>query len=272
MACSSGPLPEYKHRAERHWKTNEPGFQVVAPSGALLSWYPTEEEAKAEAERKSASQAVDVDGPVARLDTSLFEYVRSQSRERDRQTLLALHQACAEHYGSFSYLEIGSHLGGSLQVLIRDPRCLSITSIDPRPLTVTDARGTAEYRGNSTERMIRNLESVPGADLAKLHTIEAGTDEIRANSLPTRPQLCFIDGDHTVGAVLRDACFCRQATRNDGAIAFHDRPLVMPAIERFIEGLDGSSHRAYPLRGSIYVIELGPTRLLPIVLELFDQA
>jgi hypothetical protein len=244
---------------------------VVAPSGAPLSWHTSEDEARAEVERKAAGQPKDLERALARLDTSLFEYVRSETSQRDRQSLLALHHACAKHYGSFSYLEIGSHLGGSLQVLIRDARCTSITSIDSRPLAQPDVRGVFEYPGNSDERMISNLESVPGADLAKLQTIEASTDEIGPDSLATRPRLCFIDGEHTIEAALRDARFCRQAIEDDGTITFNDRALVLPAIERFLEELDGLSHRAYPLRGRIYVIELGPICLLPVIRELMGE-
>jgi hypothetical protein len=249
VGSGQAPLPEYTYRAEPHGNTNESGFQVVAPSGAPLSWYKTEDEAQAEVERKAASQPRDVVRALARLDTSLFEYVRSQTCERDRQSLLALHHACAKQYRFFSYLEIGSHLGGTLQVLIRDPRCTSITSIDPRPLAQPDVRGVFEYPGNSTERMISRLESVPGADIAKLQTIEATSDQIRTDSLVASPQLCLIDGEHTIDAALCDARFCRQAVREDGAIVFHDRTLVLPAIERFLEELNGLRHDGYPLRG-----------------------
>src|SRR5437016_5643611 len=91
---------------------------------------------------------------LAALDTSLFENVRAQSSERDRVSLLALQNACREIHGQFDYLEIGSHLGGSLQVLVADPRCTSITSIDSRPETTPDVRGISSYPGNTTERML----------------------------------------------------------------------------------------------------------------------
>ena len=68
---------------------------------------------------------------VEACDTSLFAYVPSQTSEADRESLLRLHGAACRAYGEFRYLEIGSHLGGSLQVLIADRRCTGITSIDP---------------------------------------------------------------------------------------------------------------------------------------------
>jgi hypothetical protein len=91
------------------------------------------------------------------LDLGLFAHVRSQTGDQDRLSLLALHNACREIYGEFSYLEIGSHLGGSLQVLIADDRCASIVSIDSRPARQPDVRGVFDYPGNTTERMLSRL-------------------------------------------------------------------------------------------------------------------
>ena len=203
------------------------------------------------------------------LNTRLFAHVRSQTGEGDRLSLLALQNACRETYEEFSYLEIGSHLGGSLQALIVDERCSHIVSIDSRPEQQPDDRGfVADYPGNSTQRMLERLGSVPGGDLGKVHTIEATTAEISADDLPVRPQLCLIDAEHTFEAALRDARFCRAATGDDGAIAFHDRRVVRPAIERFLDELESTPHDSYPLLGSVYVIELGKTRLRPVVEEL----
>jgi hypothetical protein len=201
---------------------------------------------------------------LAFLDTALFSHVPSETSERDRRSLLALHNACRECYGSFAYTEIGSHLGGTLQVLIVDDRCTAITSIDSRPASQPDVRGVFDYPDNSTERMIRHLESVPGADLAKLHTIEADTREISPDDLPP-PQLCMVDAEHTHEAALRDARFCRRLVRERGAIVFHDRHLVQSAIERFLEDLERVPHEGYALPGNIYVVEVGETRLLPVV-------
>ncbi len=111
---------------------------------------------------------------------TLFDHVRSQTAPRDRMVLLALHNACREFYGTFRYLEIGSHRGGSLQALIRDPRCVEIVSIDARPAVVPDdLKGEVVYRGNTTERMLEHLRSLPGADLTKLRTFDASTEDPR---------------------------------------------------------------------------------------------
>jgi len=197
---------------------------------------------------------------VSALDTSLFRPIESQTTEPDRQSLLALHAAIAER-GPFDYLEIGSHLGGSLQALVADPRCRSIVSIDTRPLLQPDDRGDeAAYPENSTRRMLEGLAELPDADLAKVQTFETGTDELAVSDLPTRPGFCFVDAEHTRAAALRDALFCLEATTPDGVVAFHDSNVVMPGIEDFIARLD-RPHQAFQLPDSVFVVELGEPRL-----------
>jgi Methyltransferase domain len=193
---------------------------------------------------------------VAQGDTALFEYVEGQTSEEDRRALLAIHDALAERLGTFAYLEIGSHLGGSLQAFLADPRCRRIVSIDPRPLSQPDDRGgTFAYDENSTARMLSLLDAVPGADLEKLHTIERSTEDIEPGSL-ARPDLCLIDGEHTYVAALRDARFCRAAMNGTGVVLFHDRWVVEPAIVAFVRETRGPL-TAYPMRGGLFVIELG---------------
>ena len=197
---------------------------------------------------------------ISEMDTSLFRQIESQTTEPDRQSLLALHAAIAER-GPFEYLEIGSHLGGSLQALVADPRCRSIVSIDTRPLLQPDDRGDeAAYPENSTQRMLDLLGSVPDADLEKVETFERGTDQLPVADLPTRPHFCFIDAEHTRAAALRDARFCLQATTADGVIAFHDSNVVMPGIEDFLAELD-RPHHAFQMPDSVFVVELGEARL-----------
>jgi hypothetical protein len=196
------------------------------------------------------------------LDIDLFDQIVSQTTRRDRRSLLALHNACRDAHGTFGYLEIGSHLGGSLQVLIADDRCTDITSIDLRPQGQPDTRGGAfEYPRNSTERMLGRLRRVPLADLDKLRTIDASTDEVSPADVRRPVQLCLIDGEHTDAAALRDARFCRELIRDSGAIVFHDRELVRGGIREFLSELE-PPFRAYELPLSLFVVELGAPRLV----------
>jgi Methyltransferase domain len=194
---------------------------------------------------------------VAALDTRLFSYVECHTSGDDLGSLLAIHNGVATRTNPFSYLEIGSAFGGTLQVLIADPRCSRIVSIDPRPEWQPDDRpglDHLEYPDNSTERMLGLLEGVPDAEMSKLETIEASTEDIEPAAV-SRPDLCFIDGEHTFRAALRDARFCREVMQGRGIVAFHDFYIVEPAIREFLRETPGR-HRSY-LLSNVFVVELG---------------
>jgi hypothetical protein len=195
---------------------------------------------------------------VRSLDDRLFGYVPTETSHPDRLSLLALYNAVHDAYGDFAYLEIGSHLGGSLQVLLADPRCTAITSIDPRPEFVPDSeRDPIPYPENSTERMLKYLDFVPGGDLTKLRTLEASTEDLTADDVVGDPRLCFVDGEHTVEAAIRDGRFCRAAIGDQGVIVFHDRNLVRPAIDTLVAELGELPHESYPLPNGLAVVSLG---------------
>ncbi len=198
---------------------------------------------------------------VAALDVTLFEAVEAQTAIEDQRSLLALHTAAAAT-GDFEYLEIGSHVGGSLQALARDPRCTRIVSVDPRPESQPDERGYRyPYPGNSTSRMLDVLGGIDGADVDKIEAIEATTAEIDPATVG-RPLVAFIDGEHTNSAALTDARWCRAVlTGGPGVIAFHDAWIVHRAIRRFPDDLDGTEFTAALLPESIVVVELGPPGL-----------
>lgn len=169
---------------------------------------------------------------IDRVDPSLFDQDQSGgTTSNDRRSLLAVHAALAVD-GEFTYLEIGSYLGESMQSFIADPRCRKIISIDRRDEVSPDERTEIpEYPDNTTAHMLECLSKVPGANLEKLTAIEAATDELDPAELSA--DLCFIDGEHTNGAALRDARFCRQVVRDRGVIVFHDRSWLGEASESF---------------------------------------
>src|SRR6185436_15946820 len=114
------------------------------------------------------------------LDLSLFRWIESQTSESDRQALLSIREAVCSNAASYRYLEVGSHLGGSLQPHVIDTRCVNIFSIDPRPLEQPDDRWTSKYRyeGNSTEQMLALLSRIPAANISKIQTFEASSWEL----------------------------------------------------------------------------------------------
>ncbi len=196
---------------------------------------------------------------VDRLDTSVFDHIESGGLSlSDRRSLLAVHAALAAR-GDFSYLEVGSYHGASLQSFIADARCREIVSIDRRDGSSPDTRSMEpEYPGNTTARMLECLTGVPGADFAKLSTMEASTEELDAGQF--RADLCFIDAQHTDDAALRDADFCRRVIRDRGVIVFHDRLVVDGGILQFLGQL--RRYRAYPLSHELFVVEVGVATLL----------
>jgi hypothetical protein len=202
---------------------------------------------------------------VARIDAfdvELFDPVEAQLPNADRRALLALHAAVAASRGSFAYLEIGSYRGGSLQAVMQDPRCSCVMSIDPRTTVTPDTRGTYTYEDNTTARMRQLLSSLPAVDMDKLTTFDLTTDGIKQRDLPCRPAYCFVDGQHTHDAVIRDGRFCIEALNGQGVIAFHDSNIVEAGIRRFVKENWGAISHAMALPGSIFAVELGREGIL----------
>lgn len=202
---------------------------------------------------------------IDRLDVSVCRHIEGQCSEDDLRSFLAVQSACRQWKGRpYTVLEIGSYLGGSLQSHVSDPACERIISIDPRPSVVRDERGsTWDYSGVSAADMLARLAEVPNADVGKVHAITSSTDRLRVDDLPARPDVCFVDGEHTDDAVLRDARFCLAAVGPAGVIAFHDANIVYRALLTFIQDLEatGRPFRAYNLPSVVFVVEIGDCRL-----------
>lgn len=159
------------------------------------------------------------------LDISIFSGVPSQTTDADRRSLLAVQRAIATACGSYAYLEIGSHLGGTIQPYLADPRCSRIFSIDPRPATQPDDRCSgyiARYDNNSSQRMLAMLSDARLGDVSRISCIELNSSQVAPETIIPAPAIAFIDGEHTARAVVADFNFCRQVVRPDGGIVFHD--------------------------------------------------
>ena len=158
---------------------------------------------------------------------------------------------------------------------MRDPRCRAVISIDARVAVAPDAWGRLDYEDNSTQRMRELLETLPGVEMDKLFTLDAGTGDVAIAALPARPAYCFVDGEHTHEAVVRDARFCAEAMGGAGVIAFHDYPGVGSAISAFLaehwREISFALAFSGPARpsdgGGVFALELGSSRLLraPVV-------
>ena len=209
---------------------------------------------------------------IAALDLRLFEKIPSQSTDDDKQSLLALQLAVRNLRSRYTYLEIGSYLGGSIQPHLLDERCTRIYSIDKRPPRQPDARGfDYRYLNNSTERMIEQLRDVAPEKMEKLATVDGDSRVLDPVQIEERIDLCFIDGEHTDEAVLADFKFCLQVLNENGCIAFHDAQITYNGLANCIQHLErsGIGFRAYSLPSIVFVVEIGdfPMHREPVIME-----
>lgn len=194
---------------------------------------------------------------ISNLDTRIFEKIKTQLSENDKQSLLACHLATRELVPGYKYLEIGSYVGGSIQPHLLDEKCARVYSIDKRTRNQPDNRGISyKYLNNSTGRMLELLAQIAPTD--KIKTIDGDTREISPEQIEEKIQLCFIDGEHTDAAVLSDFKFCLEVLDSSGAIVFHDAPIIYNAIAACIEHLEKNNikFRAYSLPNIVFAIEI----------------
>src|SRR6185295_9522046 len=206
-----------------------------------------------------------VQPPPCDLDIQQFQWIESQTNDNDRRALLSIREAVCRDVGAYHYLEVGSHLGGSLQPHVIDSRCRKIYSIDPRPLEQPDERWVTNYKynGNSTQRMLDLLARIPGADLSKLFTFELSSWEISAISITPAADFAFLDGEHVNSTVIRDFHAVKKFLSPSSILAFHDSFIVPKAILRIRRELrrKGIKHGFYYFPDSTVVaITFDPDR------------
>jgi hypothetical protein len=200
-----------------------------------------------------------VDVLLENLDLQLFERISSQTTDLDKRSLLACQRAVRTLCGEFTYLEIGSYIGGSLQPYLVDARCSRIFSIDKRPAIQADERGIDyAYENNSTQRMLDNLKQVYAPGLEKITCIDDDGSNISPDLISPKPQICFIDGEHTDEACFRDFMFCLSVLEHDGLLVFHDAPVVYNGLSKIVSYLDEQKIKfhAYNLPETVFVIEV----------------
>jgi hypothetical protein len=195
---------------------------------------------------------------IAALDTSLFDAIYSQLYPEDKKSLLAIQHAVAGELKEYSYLEIGSYMGGSIQPHLLDHRCTGIISIDKRPHIPPDDRGIIqEYPENSTQTMLSHLSQIGTTD--KVRCFEADAADLDRSVIDPRPNLCFIDGEHTERAVISDFTFCRSVMSDRGLIVFHDSHIIFNGLQHILTDLqkEGVMHTAYVLPRNVFLLEFG---------------
>jgi hypothetical protein len=197
---------------------------------------------------------------LAATDLRLFAQIPSQTTENDKRSLLACQSAIRSLLPGYAYLEIGSYLGGSIQPYLFDQQCEHIVSVDKRPAVQPDERGVDYvYTNNSTSRMLEKLRGVYAPGVDKITCLDGDASEIDPAAVDPKPELCFIDGEHTDGAAFSDFQFCLKVMANDGVIMFHDAAVVYNGLRHCIEHLERHAipFRAYNLPDVVFVIEIG---------------
>ncbi len=154
--------------------------------------------------------------------------IESQSGPSDKAFLLASRALVSELKQNYSYVEVGSYLGGSLTPFLMDPLCTLVLSIDERERQLPDERGANfDYAGITNQTMIDKLQ-VCGISTDKLKTFDGSVD---AMGSPAQTfDLGFIDGEHTDFACFRDFLWLLPMMNPDAIVVFHDSTLVYKAL------------------------------------------
>ncbi|MBN1163736.1 MAG: class I SAM-dependent methyltransferase [Candidatus Krumholzibacteriota bacterium] len=200
---------------------------------------------------------------IDNLNLGIFEAIPSQTSEGCKRSLLAVQRVTARRHKEYAYLEIGSHLGGTIQPHLLDNRCRRIYSIDPRPSRQPDDREpgyVAYYENNTSERMIAMLSRVAPGEVPKIECIESDASRTDPGRIQNRPRIAFIDGEHTNAAVLSDFRFCGKVLSEGGTILFHDFNIIYPAIQKVLGILDRErrSYLALKLEGLVFAVFFDP--------------
>lgn len=190
--------------------------------------------------------------------------ISAQLSINDKVSFLTILLAHGKMFGKYSYLEIGSHLGGSIAPVLFDKKCKKIFSIDKRPSTVPDNSGkNYRYSENSTARMMSNLRSIKVSAEKKVVCYDGDTASIAITEIPLTPSICFIDGEHTDAVAYRDYQFCRKVIQDRGTLIFHDANTLYLTLLKIVRELndEGASFEAYSLADSIFVVSLGTPQI-----------
>jgi hypothetical protein len=192
-------------------------------------------------------------------DVSIFK-IRSQSSAADQTSMLLLQKLVRTQYPGYTYLEVGSHIGGSLLPHLLDSACASVVSVDPRPTGQPDERGRRyEYNENTTARMRDRLGRVADETaMAKLRTFDTDSSGVTLDDTgPAR--LALIDGEHTNRAAFVDFVNLVPLMADDAVIAFHDANIVIDALVNVEAalGLLGRPSATFYLPRTVFVVALG---------------
>jgi hypothetical protein len=187
--------------------------------------------------------------------------IPSQTGDGDKKSLLSLQNIVRTHVRRYTYLEVGSFMGGTLLPHLADPECRLVYSIDKRPALQLDERGrTYDYVQSSTQEMLATLEQhLPLSAILKLQTFDLDASELTADHIALACDLIFIDAEHTNTAVFRDFVNVHGFAKENSVIAFHDAQYVFDALTN-VETLlvyQKVKHQTFVIPDSVFVVLLG---------------
>ena len=158
--------------------------------------------------------------------------IHSQTSKANKLVLLKIRKKL-QTLPSYSYLEIGSYLGGSLTPFLKDPQCTRILSIDQRGRQQPDERGLKyNYIGVTHQTMVNNLRK-NNFNISKLETFDGSVSEYHDKG--NKFNLMFIDGEHTDWACFRDFVHGMKLLTEDSIVVFHDSSLIYKSLKTIQE-------------------------------------
>jgi hypothetical protein len=196
--------------------------------------------------------------------------IESQTSVGDRLTLLKTREILGG-LGPYSYLEIGSFLGGSLAPFVADPKCKAILSIDDRGRNQPDERGSLhDYTAISHQTMLDNLTK-HGLSPTKVETFDGSVSEYP--NVERRFDLMLIDGEHTDWACFRDFIHGERLMKPNSIVMFHDTGLILKSLQIIQEYLIATQRqfRFFKVRQSAISFVLLNDFCDNGFVELFDQ-
>jgi hypothetical protein len=159
--------------------------------------------------------------------------VPNQLNRGDVHALISIMDFVSSH-GAYSYLEIGSYLGGSLQWHLTNAHCKQAISIDKRSRDKINDERHIDYAYTVTTRDMLNALTSNNVPIDKLTAIDGTVDNIPSD---LQFNLVFIDAEHTNQAVIYDGQKCLAAVNDHAVIMFHDDWIVYRGIEQLEEHL-----------------------------------
>lgn len=158
--------------------------------------------------------------------------IASQTSDTDKLFLKNVISLLSEKTGSFSYIELGSFLGGTLAPFLVANACSSVLSVDDRERQQPDERGPKyDYAGITSQTMIDNLQK-NGLPTSKLKTFDGSIENMPVSQ--SKFDLGFIDAEHTDEAVFRDFVYLLEHMKRDCIVMFHDSSLTAKGIANII--------------------------------------